>query len=295
MHLASARLAAMLATVAATLSASIAAAQPVSMQSAMPICDAHQLPQIDTEVVTVVINAGTAWNRRKYTDEDRARILYYADAIRQRFMQPGDLGVTPTLAEPLYEAWGGELSPHSAVGGKLVMVVKPSGRLREAFWQVIPLSTPFARALYAAVIAADTARDFDGIPGSGESRVDDTLVVQVRTVRAEPPANALPLMRVRLTSYLMDSPATTIKQGALYYPMTASDARVENEGEMQVIVGSDGKAVMPWSQITRLDYRDFVGTMKRAIAESQFAPARSGGCAVPSVIISRFKFSVERR
>ncbi len=272
-----------------------ARAQGATMQPAVPICAAGQAPQIDTEVVTVVINPGTAWNRRTYTDADRGRILFYADAIRQRFVQPADLGVTPTLAEPLYEAWGGELSRHSAVGGKLVLVVKSNGRLREAFWQVVPLSAPFARALYAAAIAADTARDFEGIPGAAESHVDDTLVVQVRTVPGEPPSNALPLMRARLTSYVMDSPAVTIKEGTMYYPTNAEYARVENEGEMQVVVGSDGKAVMAWSQITRIDWRDFVTTMRRAIEGSLFAPARSGGCAVPSVMIHRFKFSVERR
>jgi hypothetical protein len=280
--------------VALAASAPAAGAQSNSTQPAAPICGAGQTPQIDTEVVTVVINPGTAWNRRKYTDADRGRILFYADAIRQRFVQPASLGVTPTLAEPLYEAWGGELSRHSAVGGKLVLVVKSNGRLREAFWQVLPLSAPFARALYAAAITADTARDFDNIPGGSGSHMDDTLVVQTRTVASDLPANALPLMRAQLTSYAMETQATTIKKGGLYYPINASDAGVENEGEMQVIVGSDGKAVMPWSQITRLDWRDFVSTMRRAVAESQFAPARSGGCAVPSVMIHSFKFSAQR-
>ncbi len=37
---------------------------------------------------------------------------------------------------------------------------------------------------------------------------------------------------------------------------------------MQVVVGSDGNAIMGASQITRLEWRDFVSTIRRAVKGS---------------------------
>jgi hypothetical protein len=273
---------------------STALAQAIAVAHDAPVCSAGASPMVDSSTVTVIIGSGTAWNRRTFTAADQQRILYYADAIRSRFVPPPTLGAVPTLAESPIQAWGGEVSRHSAVGGKLVLVTKPNGRLREAFWQVLPLSAPFARAVYVAAIMADTAHDFDGIPGGETGRVDDTLVVQVRTITGELTPSELPLMRARLASYLAERPSYALKKGDLVYPTNAGNAGVENEGEMQVIVGSDGKAVMSSTQVTRIDWRDFVGTMRRAIAESVYQPAMSNGCAVPSVAIERFKFSVRR-
>jgi hypothetical protein len=277
------------------VSAHAALAQAVAVSPGAPRCPEGQRPMIDSSVVTVVIGAGTAWNRRVFTDDDRKRTQFYADAIRQHFTPPASLGAAPTLAESQSTAWGGEYSRHSTVGGKLVLVVKPNGRLRDKFWQVQPLSAAFATAVMQATIAADTSRDFDGIPGAVSDRLDDTLVVQIRTIESDAQPNELPMMRAQLQSYIADTPAFVTKKGELYYPINAGDSGVENEGEMQVIVGSDGKAVMPSSQITRLDWRDFVSTMRRAIEGSTYQPAMSNGCAVPGVVIERFKFTMQGR
>lgn len=130
--------------------------------------------------------------------------------------------------------------------------------------------------------------------GGEAGRVDDTLVVQLRTIDGDPTPAELPLMRARLASYVAESPSFATKKGGLFYPTNAGRAGVENEGEIQVIVGSDGNAVMTSTQGTRVDWRDFVSAMRRSIAESVYQPAMSNGCAVPSVAIERFSFSVQR-
>ena len=272
-----------------------ALAQAVAASPGAPLCPEGREPRVDTNAVTVVINAGSAWNRRVYSDDDRRRILFYADAIRQRFVTPATLGTVPLLFESGQQAWGGATSMHSAVGGKLVLVVKSNGRLREAFWQVLPLSRSFSAAVYMAAIAADTLHDFDGIPGPEGSRGDDTLVVQLRSVPYEPESGELPLMRASLMRYIAESPVRLLKRGPLYYPTNAGESGVGNEGEMQVIIGSDGRAVMAASQITRLDWRDFVNSMRGAISKSIYQPAMSNGCAVPAVSIERFTFTVDKK
>ena len=280
---------------ASLLAMRLAAQAPVAITPGAPVCPAGREPAIDSSVQTVAISAGTAWNRRTFTDADRKRILFYADAIRQRFVPPPSLGAVPTLAEVPLRAWGGTPTGHSAVDGKLVLVVKRNGRLREAFWQVLPFSREFSRAVFTAAIVADTSHDFDGIPEPEAGRVvDDTLVVQLRSVRDEPGDAELPLMRVQLVAYVPEAMPREVKRGPLTYPQNAAWSNVENEGEMQVLVGSDGRAVMNASQITRIDWRDFMNTMRYAVEKSVFAPATSNGCAVPALTVVRFKFALVR-
>ena len=159
-----------------------------------------------------------------------------------------------------------------------MLIVKPNGRLRAAFWQELPFSTPLASAFHAATIAADTAHDFEGMPISEPRNVDDTLVVQLRTTEVPTEGRDLPVMRVKLASYAPDTCPRVLKPGALYCPMGAGSSGVSNEGEMQVLVGSNRGAIMPASQITRIKFRDFITTMRCAVEGSVYEPATSNGC-----------------
>lgn len=169
-----------------------------------PICPAGRAPSMDSAIVTVTVNSGTAWNSRKYSAAERELILNFADAIRQRFVMPKSLGAVPTLAEWAHVAWGSEPTHYSAVSGRLVLVVKPNGRLREAFWQEVPFSASLATACYQAAITADTAHDFEGMPQTEARTVDDTLVVQLRTTENPSPTTDLPLMRAQVVSSVAD-------------------------------------------------------------------------------------------
>ena len=271
-----------------------AAAQSPAVSPLAPICPEGSAPTRSDGEFPVVIRAGTAWNRHEYSAEERARILYHADAIRQHFTPPSSLGDPPVLAETWIRAWGGAPTLHSAVGAKLVMVMKANGHVRSTFWQMVPFSTPLATAVTDAVAAADKAGDFEGIPRAGEARGDDTLVVQLRSITTAAGADELPLMRARLSRYVVDEPASIIKQGSMYYPPNAGDSGVENRGEIIALVGSDGKPIMPGTQISRIEWRDFINTMRRAIETTVYQPARSGGCAVPSLFPHSFNFTVRR-
>jgi len=259
-----------------------------------PVCPAGASPVVTEGEYPVVIQAGTAWNRHEYDAAERSRILYHADAIRQHFTPPPSLGDVPLIGESAIGSWGGARSAHSAVGGKIVLVMKPDGRLRTTFWQVLPFSKTFAIAVTNAAMAADTSGDFLGIPRAGEARGDDTLVVQLRTALEPPAADELPLMRVRLSRYVLEAPSRVTKRGGLYYPDGASYSHVENKGEVLALVGSDGKPVMSATQVTRIEWRDFLSTMTRSIEGTEFDPARSGGCAVPSLSVHVFDFTVRR-
>jgi hypothetical protein len=259
-----------------------------------PICPAGSTALVDSLDAYVTIGAGTAFNDHVYSAEARKTILFYADAIRQRFVPPPTLGTMPLLAEAAIATWGGDPSPHSAVGARLVLIVKGNGRLRDKFWQYVPQSRPFANALVAAVVAADTSRDFEGMPRASQSDGDDTVVVQVRAA-AGPGANDLPLMRARLATILADTPPVRTKRGNLFYPSNAGDAGLEAFSEVEYHVGANGKVIMPSVQFTRLNWRDFVRPVEGALRESEYAPASSGGCAVPTRMRGTFSFTNENR
>jgi hypothetical protein len=278
---------------AATLGGAVHA-QNVTVGLAGPVCDAGDHPVVDTASVAVVIGPAKRWNQYEYTDDDRHQLLFYADAIRRRFTAPSSLGGVPILVETPIPGWGGDTSLFSAVGGKLVLVMSDRGRVRDKFWQVVPFSATFAQAVVAAVVAADTSRDFEGMQlTGGRGAFSDTLVLQIRGVESPSPTE-LPMMRAQLSRYRPEAYSRTLRQGAMVYPRGAGRSNVENKGQMQVVVGSDGKAVMPLSQITRIDWRDFVSTMRSAVETSVFTPARSGGCAVPSISIHSFTFDIEK-
>ncbi len=273
------------------LAAQAVPAEPLALT---PICAPGAVPALDSTSATVAISAAVAWNSHLFTPADRARMQFHADAIRQHFTPPRSLGTLAVLAESPDGGWGGARSDHSAVAGKLVLVLKPNGRLRDAFWQLLPSSSTFAAAVFLAARAADAAHEFETIPGDRIQRSDDTVVVQVRSTVAPPLADELPLMRVRIARYLATVQAERTSSSPLFFPMHSDDGMVENEGEMLVIVGTDGRAVMSASQVTRVEVPSFLRLMQRAVASSTYEPAVSGGCLVPSVVIERFKLSSDR-
>jgi hypothetical protein len=257
-----------------------------------PICPAGSRANVDSLDAYVTIGAGTAFNEHTYSPAARKNILFYADAIRQRFVPPSSLGAVPLLAEVPMTSWGGYESQHSAVGARLVIVVKGNGRLRDKYWQLAPQSRPLANALVAAVVAADTSHDFEGVPRALESDGDDTVVVQIRAVD-RPGSNDLPMMRVRLATIVPDTPALRTKKGGLFYPSNAGNAGLEALAEVEYHVGADGKVIMPSVQFTRLNWRDFVRPVEGALRASEYAPASSGGCAIPIRMRGTFTFTNE--
>jgi hypothetical protein len=104
----------------------------------------------------------------------------------------------------------------------------------------------------------------------------------------------LPLMRVAIVSYVVDSLAMMRDEGKIVYPASASRAGVGTKAEAQFVIGVDGKAVPSTIQVTRTDWRDFVAPLRDSIRAAGFIPARSGGCAVPKLVWQPFDFEIRR-
>ena len=63
--------------------------------------------------------------------------------------------------------------------------------------------------------------------------------------------------------------------------------------EVVALIGSDGRAVSGSTQVSRIERPGFVQTMQRYVDKSVYEPARSGGCAVPSLFLHSFDFTTE--
>jgi hypothetical protein len=283
----------------AAIALGIGATHPVIAQGASgnplrPICPTGRAPRVDTTQVIVALQPARAFLDSAYTDAQRQQISFYADAIARRFVPPETLGDVPTLVDlPAYYTDGDDDGSRSVLSGRLILVVKRNGKVKTLAWEYFPMAVPLARAVVAAAQAADSAGDFDGIMRPQDKKTDDTLAIDVRSLREDetPP---FPLMRARLPGYRGETLAMLTKQGRLDYPYSASRERIGTKGEVRFVVGSDGQAVMSLTQVTRAGWRDFVAPMQKAVSTATYAPATSGGCAVPAWVRQQFTYEIPR-
>jgi Gram-negative bacterial TonB protein C-terminal len=275
--------------------ASGAIAQQVpAVDPLQPVCPAGRSPRIDTTQVIVGLEPAKSYLDSAYTDDQHRQMSFYADAIARRFVAPPTLGSVPTLVDlPAYYAEGSDDGGRSVLSGRLILIVKRNGRLKTLAWEYFPMAQPLERAIVRAAQAADSAGDFDDIMRPDNKRTDDTLAIDIRSL-PETSSPPFPLMRVRLPGYRGETLATTQKVGKLEYPRSAERMNVGTKGEVRFIVGSDGHAVVAYTQVTRAGWRDFVEPMRKAVASSVYTPATSGGCSVPAWVRQQFTYETAR-
>ena len=269
-------------------------AQAATVDPLLPICPAGMSPRVDTTQVVVVLEPARAFLDSAYTDAQRQQIAFYADGIARHFVPPASLGDIPTLVDlPAYYREGSDDGSRSVLTGRLVLIIRRDGTVKNVAWEYVPLARPLALAVERAAQAADSAGEFDGIMRADETVPEDTLAIDVRS-RLEGQPVQFPLMRVRLPGYRGETLATVVQWGRLEYPRSAWQQHVGTKGEVRFAVGTDGRAVPALIQVTRAGWRDFVMPMRKAIAQTTFTPATSGGCKVPALARQRFDFSIPR-
>ena len=265
----------------------VAAAQSASYA---PACPDTAKVLVDTSVVTIGLAAPKKWRERTLTAAQQTRVRYAADAIRQQFAPPPGLGALPMLGESSWDNARPDIGDRVAVTGVLVLVTTPEGRLRVHAWDRPPLSKPLADAVLRAVLAADTAGGYMGLPGASAT-TDDTLAIAIES-RKDAEIVALPLMRAELRSYVVTEPAMVTRQAKVDYPPMARRLGIQGEGLVGFVLGSDGRPD-PGSIITlRSDWEEVAEVMAKAVAGNAYRAARSGRCTVPVYVAQPFSFSI---
>lgn len=272
-------------------------AQAAEEQSApnpfQPVCPSGATPRLVQTTALVAIDAAERWGERRYDAAHRRTALFYADAIRQHFTAPPSLGALPPFGEQVVDD-STQTRPdgHTAVAGRLVLIAKPDGRLRSVFWLDSPLAASFTDSVYSAAQAADAAHEFEGIPRVGK-RGDDTLVVELRAVPVVSTVQ-LPMMKVQLSAYALDSPAMVTKAAHVTYPERAGRSGIGTDAWVRFVIGSDGRPAAETFQVTQVDYSDFILPMRQLVMWSEYSAATSGRCAVPTVVLQPFRFEPRR-
>lgn len=268
-------------------------AQAPGANPRLPVCPADRSPVIDTTVVIVALEPAKAFLDSAYSKAQRLQISYYADAIARQFVPPASLGNIPTLVDlPVYYADGDDDGSRSVLSGRLILIVKRNGRVRLA-WEYFPLALPLAQAVIGAARVADSLGDFAGIMRPEDKATDDTLAIDIRS-RLEGDTPRFTLMRASEPGSRGQTLAMASKLWRLDYPRTAARQGVETQGEVRFVVGTDGRAIPEYTQVTRAGWRDFVEPMRRAIDATEFIPATSGGCRVPALARQRFGVEMNR-
>lgn len=252
------------------------------------VCPAGKAPVIDSASVVVGITPEVEFRGKPYSSEQLQRTMFYADAIRARFVPPASLGTLPVLGH----AAPGQDSAKRVVpmlAGELVLITKPNGRLRTLAWQRRPLPAALGNALVKAARDADAVGDFDGLLRNDGVKGDDTLIVALTTDHV---ADIVPLalMRAMVPTYVVDAPALVVKLALPVYPADARRAGVTGDVVAAFILGSDAKVVDESVQLMRADWYAFMGPVRRSLRDSQFRAATSNGCRVPVSAMHAFAF-----
>jgi hypothetical protein len=266
--------------------------RPDEERQFIPVCDSTHRPVVDSSRMLVALDAGTTWKDRAYTDAQRGTIRFYADAIRQHFRAPESLGNLPVVGQ-VRDSVTGAIERVDALSGSLLLVVKSDGSVTDVMWETVPFSVNIANAVFTAAEEARTAGDFLGMPRLRGGSADDTVIVALVTVKDSAKA-VVPLMRVAMNSYVVDSLAMVLKAKFPVYPRTALSYGADTKAMARWVIGSDGQPVASTVQITRTDWRDFVAPIRTSILTSRYIAARSGGCAVPFIVEQPYQFEIRR-
>jgi TonB family protein len=132
-------------------------------------------------------------------------------------------------------------------------------------------------------------------------RVDDVTIGQVLT--AETPQvvrsdsqSTVPLFAFRtalrkVTQLSEQVPGTGLQ---LQYPYNLRQANIEGEVRTAFVIGADGLAEPASVQISRATHLDFAKAVVEALSSMKFVPTQVEGCAVRSLVVQPFTFSLIR-
>lgn len=151
------------------------------------------------------------------------------------------------------------------------------------------LTPPFAASIRAAINGM--ARDHLAPPLGG--RDSATIVIEIGVEDQPdtvPPARRLfrsvvPRYNAPFTYARMPSSGVDVR-----YPLTAGLAGIGDSVVVAFTVRGDGTIAAESVDLVTASYRDFVGPVVEALAETRYHPAHLGDCAVASRLKQRFVF-----
>lgn len=178
------------------------------------------------------------------------------------------------------------------------------GRVRDSIGE--PTLALLGRAVEAAMAKKEAFAWPDGVEGDSVPfliRLDYPQHKENGAVEPMRGQHAAPLLEVRVPAM---TPVAPRRMGSITYPEESRRSGVTANLVMQFVVDSTGRPIGRsirdlWPDdrprlrgYLALHYADFVKAVRRGLANSEYRPARVGGCAVPQLVQQPFTFDIAR-
>lgn len=250
------------------------------------ICDALPAP-IDVAQATVHANLAVreyitsdGWKRRAELPPSALALALEAIASR--------VEVHPPLAMPVFAAVGERATP--VVDGEFTFTLRGDGSVS----RLRMVATTYAAQLDTSIVRAieQAGAEHALVAIAGEPK--DTVALRL-TLGMEPDSTGASraLFALRVPVQHLDYPAEARRHPPPAFPMVAWRNGVGGRVRVQFVVGTDGHAVPGTYRLLDTDYREIALAALNALSKWEFAPAVTGGCAIPQVMEEEFTYTVK--
>jgi TonB family protein len=177
---------------------------------------------------------------------------------------------------------------HSNQGtGWVQLRVDPAGRVRD---RSVVYSTGYASldsALLRMIDSADAARLVPPPPPGSDTTAVDLLFTTGRIA----PTGSVPLGRVQIGEWIVQSLPRLIAPGPMRYPAELRAADIRGRVTTQFVVGAEGRPLRGSVTIRSSPHPDFSEATSELIVGSTFVPGQIRGCAVPVLVQQSVNFT----
>lgn len=260
---------------------------PESRDGRPPARTCATLPApIDTARTTVHANLAVqeyitsdGWKRRVELPPSALALVLEAIASR--------VEVHPPLAMPVFIAVGERAMP--VVDGEFTFTLHGDGSVSHLRMLATTYAAQLDTSIVRAIELAAATHALVAIAGQPK----DTVALRL-TLGMDPDSTGAsrPLFALRVPVQHLDYPAEARRHPPPAFPMVAWRNGVGGHVRVQFVVGTDGHAMPGTYRLLDTDYREIALAALNAIAKWEFAPATTGGCAIPQVIEEEFTYSV---
>ncbi len=249
--------------------------------------------RIDTLATTLYATTGynpkAAPEFSQYRDESARRLL--------SFLRPLEFATAPMLEKAAIAVDSGP--PQNASGpmldAELLILVDRTGHITASRFLRAPEVPELAAALMDAVRRADSARAIAAMPPEVPGATAE-LAIRMFGTGSRLPApvdTAAPVFTIAEPRFVVKrvDVAPRVLPGAFAsYPRGQRDAGIQGIVELQFIVGADGRIDPSSVSVVFESHPDFTASVREAMREMRFLPARIGDCAARSWARQRFEF-----
>ena len=265
-------------------------------QSPPKACAATVAARLDTLATTLYATTGynpkAAPEVSRYRDESARRLL--------SFLRPPEFATAPMLQKaPIAVDTGPpQNAPGPLLDAELLVVLDRAGRIASTRFVRAPDVPEIAIALMDAVRRVDSAQAIAAPPPQVGGATAELAIRMFGTGSRLPApvdttAPVFTIAEPRFVVKSVDVAARALPVGWARYPRELRSAGIQGIVELQFIVGADGRIDPSSVSVVFESDPGVTASVRQAMPEMRFVPARIGDCATASWARQRFEFRLD--